>query len=129
MYIEPLQVLTYFGGYPEPQNIPLIKQKHPLTSVPTNIISVKVICNPFPINNCLNNALLLTGLTHFVRKYNSFYIFHVISGFYTFITQIHFYLFIGGGKKWKLKNTTHLTEKISSHWLIFYTHELIKRIF
>jgi len=26
MYIEPLQVLTYFGGYPEPQNIPLIKQ-------------------------------------------------------------------------------------------------------
>ena len=46
MYIEPLQVLTYFGGYPEPQNIPLIKQKHPLTSLPTTTISVKVICNP-----------------------------------------------------------------------------------
>jgi hypothetical protein len=26
MYIEPLQVLTYFGGYPEPQNNPVIKQ-------------------------------------------------------------------------------------------------------
>jgi hypothetical protein len=91
-YIEPLQVLTYFGGYPEPQNIPLIKQKHPLTSIPTTTLSAKVICNPFLIKHCLNTAHLLTGLTHFVRQYNSFYICHAISGFYTFITQIHFLL-------------------------------------
>jgi len=66
MYIEPLQVLTYIGGYPEPQNIPLIKQKHPLTSIPTTTISVKVFCNPFLINNCLNTAHLLGSITHFI---------------------------------------------------------------
>jgi len=36
MYIEPLQVLTYFGGYPEPQNIPLI---NPLPANVDNMMS------------------------------------------------------------------------------------------
>ena len=89
---------------------------------------MKIIHNPFLINNCLKNAHLFTGLTHFVRKYNSFYICHTISEFYTFIMQIHFYLFIGGGKKWRLKNTTHVVENISSHWLIFYTHASTKNL-
>jgi hypothetical protein len=42
--------------------------------------------------------------------------------------QIHFYFFVGGGKKWRLYNTTHVTENFSSHWLILYTNALINKI-
>lgn len=96
-----------------------------MTSIPTTIILMKVIRNPFPIT-AWKLHMYLQG-QHIFLESIPFYIFHNTSGYYTIIMQIHFYIFIGGEEEMGLKNTNHVIEKFSSHWLIFYTRAHTKK--